>query len=106
MAAVDLVIVMHEVDRERQSVVAAPTLALQLVLEVTDVSAITVPTDTRAYVSLLFGVEQGLQALVERAVWLDQVHDIEFVADAAFDVRDPEVVPLRVRRRIVVVTQV
>lgn len=106
MAAVDLVIVVHETDSERQGVVTATALALQLVLVVTDISAVAVPTDARAYVSLLLGVKQRFEALIEGAVWLDEVDDVELVADAAFGVGHPEVVPLRVRCRVIIVTQV
>lgn len=76
-------------------------------MEVEDVPAVSVPANTLPIVrlSFLLRVDERLKALVEGAVRLEHVDDVEFVVEALFDVRDSEVEPLGVRSSVVVVQQ-
>mmetsp|Transcript_13579 Transcript_13579/g.23115 ORF Transcript_13579/g.23115 Transcript_13579/m.23115 type:complete len:356 (-) Transcript_13579:44-1111(-) len=96
---------MRKLQREGEGVIVATALLLERVLVVADVFAVAVPANTAAGLGLLLGVDEGLHALVVGALGLDEVDEVELVLGVLARIGDPEVVPLRVGRRVVVVLE-
>ena len=98
MSHVDLVVIVKELHLEGEGVVEASALFLQRILEVTNISSVTVPSDALAVllVRRFLGVKQGLHALVVRALRLNQIDKVEFVSDTSSCISNSEVVPLGV----------
>ena len=88
---------------ELQRIVSASTLFLHGVLKVSYVFPITVPPKTSGSCRFLLGVEKRPLSLIVGAVWFNQVDYGEFITDIFAHVADPEVEPLSVSGRLVVV---
>lgn len=84
----------------------AATLLFHRVLIIADVLSVTVPADAVwARFCLLLGVDERLETLIEAGVRLQHVHDVELVVDSLADIGNLEVIPLRVSRSVIVVSQ-
>jgi len=86
-------------------VVEAASLPFHGVLIVADIFSVAVPADTSGTGGLFTGIEEGLLALIIRAVGLNQINDVELIADILAGIRHSKVEPLSVCGRLVVVFQ-
>jgi hypothetical protein len=86
-------------------VVEASTLPLHGVLVIADIFSVTVPANTSRTVGFLCRIQERLLSLVVGAIRLDQINDVELIADVLASVRHSKVEPLRVGRRLVVVLE-
>ena len=73
-----------------------PSFALHLVLVVTDVFAISIPSVPTDSISFLRRVQQRFLALVVAAVRLDKIYYVELVSHIFLCVEDLEIIPLSV----------
>ena len=103
MGHVDLVVIVFESRLEWKCVIWTASFALHRVLVVANILTRTVPSNATGLGCVFHWVEQGLLTLVIRAVWLNQINYVEFVAHVFTHIADFEVVPLGVGGRAIVV---
>ena len=105
MSQVYVIIIIFEGTLERERVVGATALTFHRVLVVANVFASTVPADTAWFTCILHRVKERLLPLIVRAVRLNQIDYVEFVADVFAYVAHFEVKPLCIGCRSMVILQ-
>jgi len=105
MSHVDITIIMFELNGECQGVIKTATFLFQRILEVTDILAISIPSIALSIVAIgfFFWIKQRFHSLVVRALWFDQINDVEFISRKFFDILNLEIKPLSKGRCIVIV---
>jgi len=105
MCKIYLVIVIWELDLESECVVESSRLLFQWVLEITNILTVSVPTDSLAltWFSIFLWIYQWFHSLVIWALWLHQVHDVEFISGVFSSVVYFEIIPLGVSGGVVIV---
>lgn len=107
MSHIYFVIVMHELHCKSQRVIKTTSFLLQCVLEVDDVWAVAIPTNSVAIMRLSFfgWIEQRLHSLVVRTLRFHQIDNVELVSREFPDIWNFEVEPLSVSSCIMIILQ-